>query len=133
MITLRYLDVADSLLRERPDEIAGLWPRACAWLLRLALESAVDDLWARERPAVAQTPMRAQLLSLRYLRALGPEPLAIAEYLWESLSRAVHHHPYELSPTATELRRWHQDVHALALTLGSHRPEPDPTAQPESS
>ncbi len=133
MITSRYLAVADSLLRERQNEIAGLWPRACAWLLRLALESAVDDLWARERPAVALTPMRTRLLSLHHVRGLGPEPPARAEYLWASLSRAVHHHPYELSPTATELRRWYQDVHALTLTLGSHRPEPDPGEPAESA
>lgn len=117
MIALRYLATADSLLREGLAGTAGLWPRACAWLLRLALEAAMGDLWAHKYPAVARTPMRAQLLSLHHIRGLDPQVVARAEYLWVCLSRAGHHHPYELSPTAAELRHWCEDVHMLVLAL----------------
>lgn len=57
-----YLDAADRLLRGKVRGTAGLWPRACARLMRLALEAALRDLWNRENPTVASTTMRAQLL-----------------------------------------------------------------------
>lgn len=118
----RYLDAADGLLRGAPAGAAGFWPRACAWLLRLALEAAVNERWARERPEVVRVSMRARLLSLHSARALEPTVPARAEYLWAALSRTVHHHPYELSPTAAELRGWYQDIRTLADELRSYLP-----------
>jgi hypothetical protein len=118
----RYLDAADGLLRGAPTSGAGFWPRACAWLLRLALEAAVNELWARERPEVVLVSMRARLLSLHGVRALEPTIPGRAEYLWAALSRTVHHHPYELSPTAAELRGWYQDVRTLADELRLSQP-----------
>lgn len=120
MIPARYLDVADDLLRKHQTWSTGLWSRTCAWLLRLALEATLGELWAREHPAIALVTMRAQLLSLYHLRGFEPQMAARAEYLWACLSRAVHHHPYELSPTATELRRWHEDVRSLALLISQY-------------
>ena len=39
---VRRLDVADRLLQD-PDVVAtAVWPRACAWLIRLAVEHADD-------------------------------------------------------------------------------------------
>ncbi|MDT3439008.1 MULTISPECIES: hypothetical protein [unclassified Pseudofrankia] len=119
MTAPRYLDTVDSLLRESFPDTAGRWPRACAWLLRLALEDALRDLWNREHPAVATVSMRAQLLSLRILRGLDPTVPARADYLWACLSRAGHYHPYELSPTASELRGWHNDVYGLVVALNA--------------
>ncbi|WP_242606290.1 hypothetical protein [Protofrankia symbiont of Coriaria ruscifolia] len=94
---------------------AGLWPHACVWLMRLALEAALRDLWIREHPAVTSTTIRAQLLSLHHI--LDVQTVARAEHLWACLSRAGHHHPYELSLTAAELRRWHEDVHAVVCVF----------------
>lgn len=127
MNTARYLDVADSLLRDRSEATAGCWPRACACLLRLGFERAVNDLWEREHPPVALVrSMRARLLSLHHVDRFAPDLPGRAEYLWAALSRAVHHHPYELSPTAAELRGWHRDVWSLALDLGSLPPVSEP-------
>ncbi|WP_045877997.1 hypothetical protein [Pseudofrankia sp. DC12] len=115
-----YLTSADRLLRERLRGTESLWPRACVWLLRLALEAALRALWHRENASVATVSMRAQLLSLNSLDSLDPAVPARADHLWTVLSGACHYHPYELSPTVAELRSWHADVAALTQILASH-------------
>jgi hypothetical protein len=100
----RLLDAARGMLR--PDRFtAGLWPQGVALLTRQALESALDELWRRRAPGIAAASARAQLLCLgNYLRHPG-----LAEgvgYAWSGLSRACHHHAYELPPTAPELQGW---------------------------
>jgi len=37
--------------------------------------------------------------------------------LWNTLSRAGHHHQYELAPTETELRRWLNEARLLTAQL----------------
>lgn len=111
----RRLAVADRLLRD-PDLIeAGVWPRACTWLIRLALEHAIDDFWAEHRPDVAEINRRAQLIALT--RTVDPVLGRQVTELWHALSRAAHHHAYELAPTAAELRGWHTGAHRLADEL----------------
>jgi hypothetical protein len=112
---MRRLAVADRLLRE-PNLVAeGAWPRACTWLIRLALEHAVDDFWATRRPEVAAVSRRAQLLTLT--RTVDAELGRQGTELWHALSRAAHHHAYELAPTASELREWHSTVTRLVAHL----------------
>jgi hypothetical protein len=115
-----YLTSTDRLLRERLRGTDGLWPRACVWLLRLALEAALRGLWHRENAAVATVSMRAQLLSLNSLDGLDPAVPARADHLWTVLSGACHYHPYELSPTVAELHSWHTDVAAVTQILARH-------------
>jgi hypothetical protein len=57
--------------------------------------------------------MRAQLLLLPQFT----DPGTVARESWLGLSRAAHHHAYELAPTAGELRNWHFDVSAVADVL----------------
>jgi anaerobic glycerol-3-phosphate dehydrogenase len=38
---------------------------------------------------------------------------------WHSLSRACHHHPYELAPIASELETWISQVERLIDALDS--------------
>lgn len=38
---------------------------------------------------------------------------------WAALSRACHHHPYELAPTAPELEHWLDAVDDLINRLGA--------------
>ncbi|NBE79605.1 hypothetical protein [Micromonospora rubida] len=119
----RCLAAADQLLRgagplgaQAVD--AGWWPRACACLIRLALEGGVDGYWRRVRPAVAECQQgRAKHLMLG--GRLGPgRPVARrVAYAWAALSAATHHHCYELAPTAAELRRLHTEVTALLARL----------------
>ncbi|WP_280193861.1 hypothetical protein, partial [Nocardia farcinica] len=59
------LAAVDRLLDGEVSDAGGVWSRATAWILRLALEQAVDDLWRRVAPDLVRCPMRAQLLALR--------------------------------------------------------------------
>lgn len=108
---LRRLAVADRLLQDPGLVQPGVWPRACTWLIRLALEHAVDDFWAAHRPEVAAASRRAQFLTLT--RTVDADLGRRGTELWHALSRAAHHHAYELAPTATELREWHRDVRVV--------------------
>ena len=113
----RYLTAADSMLRGRGTlgssaAAGGWWPKACACLIRLALETALDEYWHRTAPAVAAYGSgRTKLLLLRNRcdRALVRE----ATYAWGTLSQATHHHCYEIAPTHAELRRLHDSVTAV--------------------
>lgn len=97
------LAAARRLVDQPASGTGGLWPRAAALLARRALEDGLDEMWARRAPGLERASARAQLACLPdYLddRELAAE----AAYAWSSLSRACHHHAYELGPTAGELR-----------------------------
>lgn len=96
-------DAAEQVLVEPSDALFGCWARASALLARQSLETAMDDLWRTRAPIVRQCSTAAQLLVLpSYLR--DQEAARDAAYAWSALSRACHHHAYELAPTAAELR-----------------------------
>lgn len=109
------LDGASSLLSEPPASMRRCWPRGCACLTRMALEEGLRGYWAQVAPSLADRPMRHQLLTLP--RYAGNEAAALARPAWHGLSRAMHHHCYELAPTAAELRGWHQDVERVLRLL----------------
>ncbi|MEU7628428.1 hypothetical protein AB0C34_00390 [Nocardia sp. NPDC049220] len=110
-------DTVDRLLAGSVTDAGGLWSRAVAWILRIALEQSVDDLWLRLAPALARCPMRAQLIALRAFA--GPEVAARVAALWAALSRAAHYHDYELAPSVTDLRRWREQAIALTAELAA--------------
>jgi hypothetical protein len=70
-------------------------------LARQALEDALKGFWAQRAPDVAWLNMRAQLNCLGVLAA--PDLARDMTFAWHELSRATHHHPYELDPTHEEL------------------------------
>lgn len=118
------VDLADEILAaarlliERPvPEMAGLWPRACAFLTRQALELAVCSFLDARVPGTSASSFRAQLLCLPELARgdVGHD----AAYLWFALSRACHHHPYELAPTYAELEEWLAGAERVASTLAA--------------
>ncbi|MGH7462651.1 MAG: hypothetical protein ACREMA_16710, partial [Longimicrobiales bacterium] len=75
---------------------------------------------ASARP-VSKCSARAQLLCLPdYLRQ-GDLATRVS-YAWTGLSRACHHHVYELPPTAAELDRWIGTVEELANALADALP-----------
>jgi hypothetical protein len=91
---------------------AGWWPKACACLIRLALEAGIDTYWNRTSPPVAACgSRRAKLLMMR--RHRNRDTARRATFAWVALSRATHHHCYELAPTAAELRHLHAEVTAI--------------------
>ncbi|SFN48876.1 hypothetical protein SAMN05216207_101548 [Pseudonocardia ammonioxydans] len=116
----RRLAVADRILND-PDLVEyGAWPRTCTWLVRLALEHGLDDFWAAHNPAMAAVrSRRAQLLTLSL--TVDPSLGARATELWHTLSRAAHHHAYELAPTGPELRAWHSEVLDVTQHLDTRR------------
>lgn len=112
------LELARALLRRADPATAGLWPRASALLARQALQRSVLDLWERRGLDLQGCSMRAQLICLRsYLG--DPDLAARAAHAWSALSRACHHHPYELAPTAGELDGWFSAVGELIQKVGS--------------
>lgn len=109
------LEHADRILRETGTDTRGLWPRTVARLTRLALERATDLYWSKTRPEMTHCPMTMRLLMLEgVLNRVGARK---AFLIWSRLSDATHPHPYELAPTAGELRRWHNEVTCLVELL----------------
>jgi hypothetical protein len=119
------LTAARDMLLQPEASTAGLWPRACAFLTRQALETAVDELWAAD-PATTgliDCTMRSQLSCLpAYLDSSTAHRVA---YVWAALSDACHYHAYELAPTAAELTGWINAVSNLIdliAHVGARRP-----------
>jgi hypothetical protein len=106
---------SDRLLSTVVPGTRGRWPRACAWLTRLALEQVLDAYWSRVLPEAVNCGVRPQLLILP--QYADPSTAALAAEAWYGLARATHHHAYDLAPTAAELRRWHDAVRAVAAQL----------------
>jgi hypothetical protein len=98
------LDAARALLAAPPPSLRRSWPRACAALTRLALERALRGFWQRRARCLVGRPMRHQLLALPVLA--DRDTAALATSAWHGLSRAMHHHTYELPATAGELLGW---------------------------
>jgi hypothetical protein len=113
------LAAADEMLTSPAPGLGSLWPRACALLIRLALEQTLDRYWARALPPAAECPMRAQLLLLPLYADAGGAcgAASLARQAWLGLAGAAHHHAYELAPTAAELRGWHAAVSQLGRML----------------
>lgn len=111
------LAAADQLLTTPVPGAGAQWPRACALLIRLALEMTLDRFWARVLPEAAGCGMRQQLLLLPLYTGDRPTAVGLAREAWLGLAGAAHHHAYELAPTVGELRAWHTDVTELAALL----------------
>lgn len=113
------LESAEQLLTSAVPGVGAQGPRACALLIRLALEMTLDRYWERVLPSAAECGMRAQLLLLPLYTSGMPEAAPLAREAWLGLAGAAHHHAYELAPTVSELRGWHTAVSRLAALLRS--------------
>jgi len=105
------LSLAAGLLSAPPPGLEGRWPVAAALLLRQSLEGALHDLWRGVAPGVDQASETTQLLVLR--EQIDPRLARRVAYTWAALSRASHHHAYELPPTRVELAGWSATVEEL--------------------
>jgi hypothetical protein len=93
----------------------SLWPLAAANLTRQALEAGVDRVWTGPRAGMVDACQKAQMVCLPTF--LGDRRLAGDVYTaWCALSNACHAHPYDLAPTAAELRDWTAVVERLLTT-----------------
>ncbi|MEA2826779.1 MAG: hypothetical protein QOG43_1218 [Actinomycetota bacterium] len=108
--------MADAFLHDKASSWGGPWARAVALLARQSLEEALDELWRVRGVDLSAISARAQLLCLRAY--LDDDKLAAeVGYTWGALSRACHHHPYELTPTTDELARWVATTRALVRRI----------------
>jgi hypothetical protein len=99
----------------RPDSVwGGVWPRAAALLTRQAREDGVDRVWVGRLANMRAASMKAQMICL--LEYLGDRAVARRVYAtWYALSNACHAHPFDLAPTAEELRGWGEVVGKLLV------------------
>lgn len=87
--------------------------RTAALLARLALEDWVNEQSSSWSAAHEKPPtMNSKIVVLG--RNRGADVGERARRVWHSLSRAVHHHAYELQPSATEVRHLVAQVRELA-------------------
>jgi hypothetical protein len=108
-VARELLTAARSLVDRPGGDTRGLWPRAAVFLARQSLEVALKTYWSAKAAGAEESSMRAQLLCLGTW--VSDEPLARrAHQVWSALSRASHHHPYELTPTRDELIGWFDAV-----------------------
>jgi hypothetical protein len=109
------------LLDDPTHSTVSAWARAAALLARQALEHALAGYWAVRLPGAERLTMRAQLNCAHMY--LGRQLAGGLTYTWYALSRATHHHPYELDPTREELASLIESasllVKALAVNSGS--------------
>jgi len=111
----RLLEEARRLLARPTSSLRTCWPRAGAALIRLALELGLRRYWEVRAPSLIERPMRHQLLALAVLANAEAATLTVAA--WHGLSRAMHHHTYELPATAAELQGWLEDTATLLIRL----------------
>lgn len=99
------------------EGLSGVWPRAAALLTRQALEEALANLWEFTYPGMEESSWSTQLACLTEVLA-DPSMIADVRVAWASLSRACHHHHYELDPTAAELEGWIQQTERFVSEVG---------------
>jgi hypothetical protein len=111
-------DAAETVLSS--TAVGGCWPRAAALLARQSIETSLDVVWRARAPGVSMCSIHAQLLLLPIY--LSDQTMArSAAYAWAALTRACHHHAYELAPTLSELRSLIRLARELAnMTAEAH-------------
>ncbi|MGP3756168.1 hypothetical protein [Streptomyces sp. IBSNAI001] len=97
----------------------GTRARAASALLRLALDEAMDTFWRDVSPTMTRATGRTKALCLEWYTS--PSVARQWYAVWSALSAACHHHIYELPPTPSEVRVWHQDVTELLNVLPATR------------
>ncbi|MFB0619143.1 hypothetical protein [Streptomyces sp. AGS-58] len=117
--TTGLVAAADQLLN--PSHGTALSPgvraRAAATLLRLALDETLDAFWRSVSPRMTRSTGRTRMLCLQWY--VSPSVARQWYTVWSGLSAACHYHSYELPPTPSEVRAWHQDVSELLRVLAA--------------
>lgn len=93
--------------------------RGACWIARAALESAVAELLQGRNCNAPDASMRSKLTLLQATSDPEDDLPGRAEYAWSRLSQACHHHAFELSPTASEVRQLMGIVETLVIRSGT--------------
>ena len=113
---VQVLGVAEAACGATGGGFGGSWARAASFLIRQALEDAVEHVFSGPLAGVRACPVSTQLICLR--REIDPELAGEVHAAWSQLSTACHAHPYELDPTLAELRCWIDVVRRLLAVTG---------------
>jgi len=92
--------------------------RAAAWLARSALEESLGALVRAKGLDPGQASTRTLLSCVEVLYENVPGLATSAQYAWDTLSRAAHHHAYELAPTYSEVEAAMSLVGVVAAQAG---------------
>lgn len=107
------LAYADQVL-DGTIELRSRGPRTAALLARRAFEDWLDEVnasWSSDVVSDRPPTTSSKLVALAALH--GFEVSEHAKEVWHGLSRAVHHHAYELQPSAVEVRHLISQVRAV--------------------
>lgn len=115
------LALAREILEHPRFGMTAVWPRAVALLGRQALEEGLDSFWDQEFELMRSANRRTQTMCLDQF-ARDSEVSSGVKEAWSALSRACHHHPFELSPTEVELKVWLERVELLVGRLAEREP-----------
>lgn len=108
------LEAAEGFLERPSAAMAGLWPRACAVLIRQALEGAVSEVLRVRLPGSQAANRRVQFLCLG--RALGDRGRARElGYVWGRISEVLHQGAGGLPPSEVQLRGWLERARGLVV------------------
>ena len=124
-MTLDKLEQARGLLGYT-DGPQGIWHRAAALLTRQVLEETLDGLWDNHYyyRYMKKTSRFTQLACLKQLARDGRVSVDTvtsedAHSAWVALSRACHHHEYDLVPTVPEIELLISQVEQLVEYMRS--------------
>ena len=123
-MTLDVLSQARDLLKHT-EGLQGVWHRAAALLTRQVLEEAIDGVWDDYYSDMKNTNRYTQLACLKQLArdnriGVGSVISEDAHSAWMALSRACHHHEYDLVPTVPEIELWISQVGQLVESMGAN-------------
>jgi hypothetical protein len=114
-VTSDALSDARAVLSGEWPGLRSAWQRTVVFLARQALEDTVSGTLRVRAPGAERVSARARLLCLA---TFVPDDLAHdATFLWSVLSRACHHHAYELAPTWGELDDWLTQAERVCANL----------------
>jgi hypothetical protein len=106
-----FLDYADRLL-DGEFGLGARGPRTAALLARTVLEEWLDKQSASwSSPMLGYPTTKSKIIALGAVR--GASVGEKTRRVWHALSRAVHHHAYELQPSAAEIRHLIRSVREL--------------------
>jgi hypothetical protein len=108
-----HLQVATNILDGTLRSAGINQARAACWVTRRGLEELVSELLCHRSVAVGRGSMRSKLICLSVTYADQPENVAAILMAWDQLSRACHHHAYELTPTSAEARHLIETLRAV--------------------
>ena len=110
--------VAARTVLDEPGALGRAARRSAAFLIRTSLESTLRVFLNRAAPGATAANFTVRLHCLLHLHE-DHELAARVAWTWAALSRATHHHGYEIPPPRRDLDRWMATVAEFQASVGS--------------